>query len=62
LTAALEGASAAGVAVTDEAGAMEHAGHAVRMVEGHADNIKITAPGDLALAEVFLRLQREEGQ
>jgi 2-C-methyl-D-erythritol 4-phosphate cytidylyltransferase len=60
LTAALEGASAAGVAVTDEAGAMEHAGHAVRMVEGHADNIKITAPGDLALAEVFLRLQREE--
>jgi 2-C-methyl-D-erythritol 4-phosphate cytidylyltransferase len=39
---------------------MEHAGHAVRMVEGHADNIKITAPGDLALAEVFLRRQQEQ--
>jgi 2-C-methyl-D-erythritol 4-phosphate cytidylyltransferase len=62
LTRALEAAVAAGIAVTDEAGAMEHAGHAVRMVEGHADNIKITAPGDLALAEVFLHRQQEEAE
>lgn len=62
LIQALEAAVEAGIAVTDEAGAMERAGHAVRMVEGHADNIKITAPGDLALAEVFLRRQREEGE
>jgi len=60
LRTALEAAVVGGRRVTDEAGAMEHAGHAVRMVEGHADNIKITAPGDLALAEVFLRRQREE--
>ena len=62
LRTALEAAVASHRAVTDEAGAMEHAGHAVRMVEGHADNIKITAPGDLALAEVFLRRQREDGE
>lgn len=62
LTRALEAAVAAGIAVTDEAGAMEHAGHAVRMVEGHPDNIKITAPEDLALAEIFLRRQQEEGE
>jgi len=60
LRTALEAAVVGGRAVTDEAGAMEHAGHAVRMVEGHADNIKITAPGDLALAEVFLRRQQEQ--
>lgn len=60
LTQALETAVAAGVSVTDEAGAMERAGHAVRMVEGRADNIKITTAGDLALAEVFLRERREQ--
>lgn len=62
LTRALEAAVANGIAVTDEAGAMEHAGHAPRMVEGHADNIKITAPGDLALAGTFLRLQQQESE
>jgi len=45
--------------VTDEAAAMEIAGHAPRMVEGHADNIKITRPQDLARAELFL--QQQEG-
>jgi len=43
--------------VTDEAAAMEISGHMPRMVEGHADNIKITRPQDLALAELFLRQQ-----
>jgi 2-C-methyl-D-erythritol 4-phosphate cytidylyltransferase len=43
--------------VTDEAAAMEMAGHAPRMVEGHADNIKITRPRDLALAEMYLQQQ-----
>jgi 2-C-methyl-D-erythritol 4-phosphate cytidylyltransferase len=46
------------VQVTDEASAMEHAGFAPRLVEGRADNIKITRPEDLALAEFFLH-QRE---
>ena len=38
---------------------MEIAGYAPRMVEGHADNIKITRPQDLALAELFLRQQEK---
>ncbi len=54
LYAALEQALFAGVEVTDEASAMEHAGHQPLMVEGHADNIKITRPEDLPLAEYFL--------
>jgi 2-C-methyl-D-erythritol 4-phosphate cytidylyltransferase len=40
--------------VTDEASAMELAGMAPKMVEGHGDNIKITRPQDLALAELYL--------
>ncbi len=43
--------------VTDEAQAIEAAGGIVRVVEGHADNIKITRPADVALAEIFLRAQ-----
>lgn len=54
LHAALEAALAAGVLVTDEAAAMERAGHRPRMVCGHRDNIKITVPEDLALAEFYL--------
>ncbi len=46
--------------VTDEASAIEHAGLRPRMVEGHGDNIKITRPEDLALAELYLRQQQEE--
>jgi 2-C-methyl-D-erythritol 4-phosphate cytidylyltransferase len=58
---ALEGAQANGLSVTDEAGAVEHAGGRPRMVQGHADNIKITVAGDLALAELYLRRQQGEG-
>jgi 2-C-methyl-D-erythritol 4-phosphate cytidylyltransferase len=59
LAGAIERALASGVRVTDEAQAMELAGHAPRLVEGHADNIKITRPEDLALAELYLRYQEE---
>jgi 2-C-methyl-D-erythritol 4-phosphate cytidylyltransferase len=52
---ALERALAKGVAVTDEASAMEHAGYRPLLVEGHPDNIKITRPGDLELAGFYLR-------
>lgn len=41
--------------VTDEAAAMELAGHRPRMVQGHRDNIKITLPADLALAAFYLQ-------
>lgn len=50
-----------GQAMTDEAAAIEWAGYSPRMVEGHADNIKITRPQDLNLAELYLRQQEEEG-
>ncbi len=43
--------------VTDEAQAVEAVGGIPRVVEGHADNIKITHPADLALAEFILRAQ-----
>lgn len=45
--------------VTDEASAIELAGLQAMMVEGHSDNIKITAPQDLALASLFLKQQGE---
>ncbi|NBQ89543.1 MAG: 2-C-methyl-D-erythritol 4-phosphate cytidylyltransferase, partial [Betaproteobacteria bacterium] len=55
LRAALREALAAGRLVTDEAQAVELAGHTPRMVEGHGDNLKITRPEDLPLAEWYLR-------
>jgi 2-C-methyl-D-erythritol 4-phosphate cytidylyltransferase len=54
---ALRAAIDAGVPVTDEASAIERAGHAPRLVEGHADNLKITRLGDLELAAFFLARQ-----
>lgn len=57
LADALATARARGLTVTDEASAMELAGAAPLLVEGHGDNIKITRPEDLALAEFFLRIQ-----
>jgi 2-C-methyl-D-erythritol 4-phosphate cytidylyltransferase len=59
LRSAIEGALLAGRLVTDEASAMEMAGHAPLLVEGHDDNIKVTRPADLALAEFYLKRQGE---
>jgi 2-C-methyl-D-erythritol 4-phosphate cytidylyltransferase len=42
------------ILVTDEAAAIEQGGDHPQMVEGHADNIKITRPEDLALASFYL--------
>lgn len=47
LRKSLRGALAAGAPITDEASAMEWAGHAPRLIEGRADNIKVTRPEDL---------------
>ncbi|HSH29294.1 MAG TPA: 2-C-methyl-D-erythritol 4-phosphate cytidylyltransferase [Thiohalobacter sp.] len=44
--------------VTDEAAAVEHLGLKPKLIEGHADNLKITRPEDLALAG--FHLQRQE--
>jgi len=56
LQAALQRQAASGFAgVTDEASAMELAGHAPRVVPGSAQNFKVTYPEDFALAEAILR-------
>ena len=54
---ALKKALAEGVVVTDEASALENAGHKPLMVEGHADNIKVTRGADLALASLYIQQQ-----
>lgn len=54
LLAALAAAERDGVRVTDEAQAMERLGHAVALVPGRSDNLKITHPEDLVLAQAVL--------
>ena len=57
LRQALTRALAAGQLVTDDASAMELAGQRPLLVEGHADNLKITRPEDLPLAHFYLTQQ-----
>lgn len=57
---ALTQALAAGADITDEASAIEWAGGKPRMVHGRSDNIKITWPEDIALAEFYLQQQLQE--
>jgi 2-C-methyl-D-erythritol 4-phosphate cytidylyltransferase len=57
---ALESAVRQGIAITDDAAAVEMDGGHPRMVAGHADNIKITLPADIALAEMVLKQQARE--
>jgi 2-C-methyl-D-erythritol 4-phosphate cytidylyltransferase len=52
---ALEQMQQNGIVVTDEAQAVELCGHPVKLVQGRADNIKLTFPEDLRLAELLLR-------
>jgi 2-C-methyl-D-erythritol 4-phosphate cytidylyltransferase len=54
LDAALADAAQAGIAITDEAMAMERSGHRPLLVEGAEGNIKVTTPADLLLAEFLL--------
>ncbi len=55
LAQALDRAHQASLEVTDEASAMEAAGHAPLLVPGGAQNFKVTWPDDFALAEAILR-------
>jgi 2-C-methyl-D-erythritol 4-phosphate cytidylyltransferase len=55
LQSAFAEATADGFVGTDEASVVERAGQPVAVVPGSAINIKITQPGDLALAEFYLR-------
>lgn len=47
---------------TDDAALVEHHGGRVRVVESSRDNIKITVPEDLALAEATLARRLERGE
>ena len=60
LRAALQAAVEAGAEVTDDCAAVERLGKEVYLADGSSENIKITTPEDLALAEAIL--QRREGQ
>ena len=49
-----------GVTASDEAGLVERTGHDVHVVVGSDRNLKITRPGDMELAEFYLRQERAE--
>jgi 2-C-methyl-D-erythritol 4-phosphate cytidylyltransferase len=59
LLSAIEAAVADGIVVTDEAQAMELQGVMPKVIPGHGDNVKISYPEDLALAELILQAQGE---
>ena len=59
LKAALQAAIEGNIPVTDDCSAVERMGKRVYLVEGDEENLKITTPVDLILAEAILR-DREE--
>lgn len=46
-----------GAPITDEASALELFGHAPQLVPGRRDNLKVTHPSDIIVAETILRLR-----
>lgn len=60
LKKALKSAFEQNLTITDEASAMELAGYSPRLVAGRSDNLKVTRPEDLALAEFYLIKGKEE--
>ena len=50
----------AGSVATDDAALVERVGGEIRMVDGGAWNLKVTRPGDVAVAEALLRMQPPE--
>lgn len=60
LRAALQSAVEAGKTVTDDCAAVERLGKEIYLTEGSYENIKITTPEDISLAEAILRRRREE--
>jgi 2-C-methyl-D-erythritol 4-phosphate cytidylyltransferase len=51
-------ARADGISASDEASLVERLGHDVHVVAGSDRNLKITKPGDMQLAEFYLRQER----
>ena len=62
LRAALKAARDEGLAVTDEASAMELAGLPVQLVKGSSRNLKVTVPADLDLAAWYLSRDGGRGE
>jgi 2-C-methyl-D-erythritol 4-phosphate cytidylyltransferase len=50
-----------GVEAADEAALLELAGHPVQVVPGDPENLKVTTPLDLAIAETLLARRRVAG-
>ena len=61
LKRAFDEARADGFVGTDEASLAERAGIEVAVVMGSAQNLKITKPGDLELAEFYLAKGKRDG-
>jgi len=59
LMEAYQKAYADGIKSTDDSSLVERLGYPVKIVEGAWDNIKITTPSDLPLAEKIMALRRE---
>lgn len=55
LRSALQAADERGLALTDDCSAVEAAGMTVRLTAGSTENLKITTPIDLVLAEAILK-------
>lgn len=62
LKQAIEQAQVSGVVITDESSAIEYVGLPSLLVSGRRDNIKITRPEDLVLADFYLKQQHLEQQ
>ncbi len=54
-----ERAALEGVSSTDDAFLVEHMGIKVRMIEGSYDNIKVTTPEDMIIAEIIMGKRAE---
>lgn len=52
--------AAAGDSASDEASAMEAAGHSPLLLPGHTHNVKVTYPEDFQLAEAILSLRAQQ--
>ena len=60
LKAALQSAMDAGVSVTDDCSAVERLGKDVYLIPGDPENIKITVPLDMVIAEAILKRRERE--
>lgn len=60
ITAALQKASEKGLSLTDDCSALEAAGQPVRLTRGSVENMKITTPVDIALAEAILQWRKDQ--